>query len=129
MHDSAREVVASFGRLMTSNDFRAVGRVLSDTFVLEWPRTRERIRGRDNFAAMNEEYPAQGRWRFTINTIVGGENQAVIDVSETDGARFDRAISFFTIEDGKTARLVEFWPEESPPRENRWRLVEIMDAD
>lgn len=127
--DSPSAVVSLFWRLMESNDFRAVGAVLSDDFVLEWPQTRELIRGRDNFAAINEEYPAQGRWRFTVNAIVGDEQRAVSDVSVTDGARSDRAISFFTVEDGKIARMVEFWPEPAPAPDNRRHLVELLDAD
>lgn len=129
MGGTANDVVVTFWRLMNGNDFRAVGAVLSDAFVLEWPQTRERIRGRDNFAAMNEEYPAQGRWRFTVNAIVGDEHRAVSDVLVTDGVRHDRAISFFTIEEGKIAKIVEFWPEASPGQENRAHLVEMMGVD
>ncbi|MFP3700704.1 nuclear transport factor 2 family protein, partial [Burkholderia sp. SIMBA_013] len=35
---------------------------------------------------------------------------AVSDVSVTDGAVNARAISFFTVECGKIARMVEYWP-------------------
>lgn len=127
--DSPGAVVAAFWRLMNGNDFRAVGTVLSDAFVLEWPQTRERIRGRDHFAAVNEEYPAQGRWRFTVNTIVGDGRQAVSDVSVTDGTQVDRAVSFFTVADGKITRIVEFWPDAAPAQENRAHLVEPMGPD
>ncbi len=73
---------------------------------------------------MNEEYPVHGRWQFTINTIVGNDCDAVSDVSVTDGAREDRAISFFTVRDGTIVTIVEFWPEAFPPAENRRHLVE-----
>ena len=46
---------------------------------------------------MNQEYPAHGPWRFTINRLVGCESEAVSDVTVTDGARTDRAITFFTV--------------------------------
>ncbi len=69
--DDAATVVATFWSLMESNDFRSVGAVLSDDFVLDWPQSGERIRGRNNFAAMNEAYPAHGRWHFTVNAIIG----------------------------------------------------------
>jgi hypothetical protein len=128
MTEAAISIVRTFWERMQSNDFRWVGTLLSDDFVLEWPQTQERIRGRDNFAAMNEEYPAEGRWEFTINTIVGGNNQAVSDVSVTDGVRADRAISFFTVEHGKIARIVEFWPDPQPAPENRRHLVEPLSA-
>ena len=54
---AADEVVRKYWSLMQSNDFHAVGQVLSDEFVVEWPQSRERIRGRQNFALMNAEYP------------------------------------------------------------------------
>src|SRR5215510_5176500 len=78
---SSVEIVKRYWSLMQTNDFRAVGQVLSDDFVLEWPQSKERIRGRDNFSSMNEEYPAHGTWRFTVNKIVSEENDVVSDVS------------------------------------------------
>ena len=124
MKSRAVEVVERFWGLMQSNDFRSAGSVLSDDFVLDWPQSSERIRGRDNFAAMNEEYPAHGRWTFTINKVVGGERDAVTDVSVTDGIQLARVISFFTIENGKIARVIEFWPSNYEAPENRKHLVE-----
>ena len=124
---SAAEVVREFWRLMGTNDFQSVAAVLDEQFVLEWPQTRERIRGAERFARMNQDYPAHGPWRFTINRLVGGESEAVSDVTVTDGMRNDRAISFFTVAHGKVTRLVEFWPESSAPATNRAHLTEPME--
>ena len=119
-------VVAMFWAHMQSNDFRSGGDPLSDELVLDWPQSRERIRGRDIFALMNEEYPAHGRWQFTFTTIGANDEQAVSDVSVTDGYRSDRAISFFTVHDGKIVKILEFWPEAYPAPENRRHLVETL---
>lgn len=124
---SPRAVVEEFWRLMATNDFFAVARVLSDNFVLEWPQSQERIRGAENFAKMNAEYPAHGVWRFTINRLVAGESEIVSDVSITDGVVAARAISFFTISDGKIEKLVEYWPDPYPAPANRAHLVEPME--
>ncbi len=70
---------------MATNDFDAVA-VLAEDFVLDWPQSRERIRGAENFAGFNAAYPARGPWAFTINRIVAAANEAVSDVSITDGA-------------------------------------------
>jgi hypothetical protein len=43
------EVVKKFWSLMQTNDFKSVGQVLSDDFVLEWPQSGERIRDRENY--------------------------------------------------------------------------------
>ena len=111
---------------MTTNDFRSVGALLGDDFVLEWPQSNERIRGRDNFASMNEEYPAHGRWQFTVNRILGDDHEAVSDVSVTDGVQQARVISFFTITDGMITKMVEFWPDKFMPPDDRKHLVEII---
>src|SRR2546426_12531924 len=66
MKAKAIEVAEKFWELMKTNDFRSVGSVLADDFVLDWPQSNERIRGRDNFAAMNEENPASGRWEMEV---------------------------------------------------------------
>jgi hypothetical protein len=120
------DVVREFWRLMATNDFDAVAAVLSTDFVLEWPQSNERIRGALNFAKMNREYPAHGRWTFTINRLVSGESEAVSDVTVSDGVQSARAISFFTVVDGKIARLLEFWPEPYEPRAERAHLVEPL---
>jgi ketosteroid isomerase-like protein len=123
----AIELVHEFWRLMATNDFGSVAAVLAEDFVLEWPQSRERIRGAQRFARMNQEYRAHGPWRFTINRIVGGESEAVSDVTVTDGVQTARAISFFTVARGKVARLVEYWPESYAAPQDRAHLVEMME--
>jgi ketosteroid isomerase-like protein len=127
MSDKAVEVATKFWLLMQSNDFRSVGAVLSDDFVLEWPQSKERIRGRDNFAAMNEEYPANGRWEFTINRMIGNDNEAVSDVTVTDGVVTAQALTFFTVKEEKIVEIVEYWPESYEAAENRKHLVEPIE--
>jgi ketosteroid isomerase-like protein len=123
----AIELVKEFYRRMNTNDFRSAGQLFSDDYVLEWPQSKERIRGRDHFAAINEEYPAYGRWMFTVNRIVGNESEAVSDVSITDGTQAARAITFTTIREGKIVKQIEYWPENYEAPENRKHLVELIE--
>jgi len=124
---TAVEVANRFWELMKTNDFRSVGSLMSDDFTLEWPQSNERIRGRDNFAAMNEEYPAHGRWEFTVNRLFGNEDEAVSDVSVTDGVQRARAITFFSVVSGQIVKIVEFWPESFEAQPNRRHLVEPIN--
>ncbi len=124
MYKSATELVREFWETMQTNDFRAASELLSDDYVLEWPQSNERIRGRDNFSAINEQYPAHGRWNFVLIRVVGNEHEAVSDVSITDGVQSARVISFTTVKDGKISKQLEFWPENYPAPENRKHLVE-----
>lgn len=125
--ETAVDVVHAFWRLMGTNDFHAVAAVLADDFVLEWPQSNERIRGARNFALLNSEYPAHGRWTFTIGRVIGGAHEAASDVSVTDGVQRARAISFFTVVHRKIARIVEFWPEPYDAPYDRSHLVERIE--
>ena len=124
---TAVEIAHEFWRRMASNDFRSVSAVLAPEFILEWPQSKERIRGAENFARMNQEYPAHGPWQFSINRVVGTESAAVSDVTVTDGVQTGRAISFFEVAEGKVMRVVEFWPEPYAAPANRAHLVEPLE--
>ena len=124
--EAALGIVTEFWRRMASNDFGSVAAVLAPDFVLEWPQSRERIRGPERFVAMNTEYPACGPWVFTVHRIVGGASDAVSDVSVTDGVQTARAVSFFTVVDGRIVRMTEFWPEPFTPAAWRAHLTERM---
>ena len=130
MTASASETVAQFWRLMASNDFQSVTEVLSPDFVLEWPQSSEIIRGPERFARMNSEYPSHGPWSFTIHRVIVADQEAVTDVTVTDGEQTARAISFFTVDRGMITRLREFWPEPYDPPANRAHLVgPLVDSE
>jgi len=124
---TASDIAREFWRIMATNDFHSVAAVLAPEFVLEWPQSRERIRGAERFARMNQEYPAHGPWRFTVHRIVGGEGEAVSDVTVTDGVQSARAISFFTVDRDRITRIVEYWPEPYAAPANRAHLVEVLE--
>ena len=126
---AAADVVREFWRLMGTNDFHEVAAVLAPEFVLEWPQSRERIRGAERFARMNQEFPAHSPWKFTIHRLIAGESEAATDVSVTDGVRKDRVLSYFTLSNGKILRIIEFWPEPFAPAANRAHIVETMDGE
>jgi ketosteroid isomerase-like protein len=117
-----KKILENFWNIMATNDFYAASQLLHDDYVLEWPQSGERIRGRDNFAAINTFYPAAGKWTFHINHIAAEADLVVTDVSVSDGTRHDRAITFSTIRDGEIWKQVEFWiePFEAPAWRAQW---------
>ncbi|GAB3251098.1 nuclear transport factor 2 family protein [Chitinimonas naiadis] len=125
---AAVAVVAEYWRRMQSNDFAYAATILAEDYCLEWPQSKERLRGRENFTRMNSEYPAHGRWTFTIHRIVGDEHEAVSDVSVTDGVQRARAITFSKVAAGLIVSQTEFWPEDYPAPDNRRHLVEPIEA-
>jgi limonene-1,2-epoxide hydrolase len=106
-----RKIIEQFWAAMQTNDFRAAAGLLHDEYVLEWPQSGERIRGRANFAAVNEHYPAAGRWNFIVHRLIAEGDEVVTEVSVTDGKIKGRAITFSTVQGGKILKQIEYWPD------------------
>lgn len=117
-----KQIIENFWSTMATNDFYAVAQLLHDEYILEWPQSGERIRGRDNFAAINTYYPTEGKWTFHINHILAEGDLVVSDVNVSDGKVHDRVITFSTIRDGKIWKQIEFWPQtfEAPEWRAKW---------
>ncbi|MGM0601152.1 MAG: nuclear transport factor 2 family protein [Candidatus Rifleibacteriota bacterium] len=114
-----KNVVKKFWETMNSNDFFKAAEWLAHDFECIWPQSGEAISGRRNFAEINTSYPAQGAWKFTINSLIAEGDQVVSDVSVSDGTISARAITFHTISNNLISRQVEFWPDDYPAPE--WR--------
>ena len=123
-----KEVVIAFWEAMKTNNFDRASEWLSEDFEGFWPQSLELVSGRKNFAAINTNYPAKGRWLFDINSVVCEGNQVVTDVSVTDGVQKARAITFHTVRDGLIVKQVEFWPDsyEAPEWRSQWvKMVKL----
>jgi hypothetical protein len=125
---TALELARQFWELMATNDFTRPARLFSEGFVLDWPQTNERIRGRENFSRLNAEYPAHGPWRFELEALVGDAHTAVSRVRVTDGVQSALAISFFEVSGGCIDQITEFWPDTYTPPSNRAHLTEPLKA-
>lgn len=124
--DSA-EVVAELWRRIQARDWDGVGELLAEDFLLEWPNTRIRIRGRTNFVEFNRSYP-EG-WSIEVLRVIGGGSVAVSEVRvphPTVGPYY--ALSFFEVADGRLVRGREYWVEEryEEPAPERARWFEPM---
>ncbi len=119
---TSKQIVERFWAAMQTNDFKAASEFLHADYLLAWPQSGERVRGRDNFVAINATYPAHGRWKFTINQLLAEGDQVVSDVSVTDGVIQARVITFSTVQAGKILRQIEFWPDpfEAPAWRAQW---------
>jgi ketosteroid isomerase-like protein len=123
MHMSEQEnrrVVEQLWEAMDRFDFEAAGDLLHEDYIGEWPQSRERIRGRANFVAVNANYP--GRWRIAIQRLVASGNQVATEVTLTCDGRTERAVSFFELRDGKIVRETDYWPEpyDAPTWRAQW---------
>lgn len=125
--DTTHAAIEEYWRRMNSNDWQAVGQLLHDDFVLEWPQSGERIRGRENFAAVNAKYPAAGPWRFAVRQLIADENGAATDVKVSAPTISARVVTFFELRDGRIWRMTEFWPDPFEAAAWREQWVERYD--
>ena len=126
---TTRALISRFWQLMASNQFDTVAEVLADDFTIEWPQTRERIRGAANFARFNQEYPAAGLWTFEIKRLVVEPFAGVSEVAVSDGVKAGRPITFFRIRGGLICSMVEYWPEPGLPLTERAHLTETLTTE
>lgn len=119
---AAQRVVRRFWKAMASNDFHAASLCLTEDFRLQWPQSDEVIEGRENFAALNTAYPAQGLWTFDLRRIVGEGAQIVTEVGVSDGVVRATALTFHTVRGDLIAFQREFWPDpfEAPVWRSAW---------
>ncbi|MEO0361865.1 MAG: nuclear transport factor 2 family protein [Pseudomonadota bacterium] len=126
MDAAPKEVVRAFWRAMETNDFAHAATFLSEDFVLRWPQSKETIRGRADFAALNAAYPANGLWRFDLRRIVADGAEVATEVGVTDGDMAATALTFHEVRGGLIAAQVEYWPDpyDAPPWRAEWVSVE-----
>lgn len=115
-----RQTVERLWQLMEKQDWKAAGDLMSDDFVQEWPQSGERIRGRGNAMAINENYP--GFPKQTMGRILAGGNLVTSEVTLDYGGQTYQAVSIFEFRDGKILRETDYFaqPFEAPGWRAQW---------
>ncbi len=112
---------------MEARDWTAVGELLAEDVVCDWPQSGERIRGRANFVALNAHYP--GDWHIRVRRVVDAGDVVVTEVHvDLEGGVWP-AVSFFSLRDGRIERIHEYWPDPFPAAAWRDQWVERMPAE
>ncbi|MXZ81902.1 MAG: nuclear transport factor 2 family protein [Gammaproteobacteria bacterium] len=110
---AALSLAEDLWRLFDAGRFRDALPLLSEDFEAHWPNTRERIRNREDFIALNENYP--GSWRCTIRRIEKCAEGVVTVTEISDGKTGLFAVSFFTVRAGRITAAEEYFSENGPP--------------
>jgi hypothetical protein len=126
---SNRQIVEQFWQCLSVFDFAGAGDLLHDEYICDWPQSRERVRGRANFVALNAAYP--GRWVVAIQRIVACDDQVVSEVTLTNQLAPAEApavaVSFFELHGGKIRYERDYWPEPYAPPADRAQWVEPLE--
>ena len=122
--DAAR-IVETLWERMQARDWAGLGELLAEDVVVEWPVSAERIVGRDNYVRINAEYP-EG-WSIDVLRTVSDGQTVVSEVEvphETMGVH--RAISFWTVRDGRIVSGREYWTQPGADPSPRWRAEYVQ---
>ncbi|MEU2022101.1 nuclear transport factor 2 family protein [Streptomyces sp. NPDC016469] len=121
------EVIETLWGRIQERDWAGVAELVAEDAVVEWPVSLERITGRDNFVAVNREYP-EG-WSIHVLKVVAQGDEVVSEVEVPhDGLGVFRAASFWTVRDGQVVRGTEYWTSMGADPRPEWRagFVEPM---
>jgi hypothetical protein len=119
-----QELIAAYWAAAEARDWDAFGSLLAADVVYEAPQTRERVRGRAAYLRFNREgFP--GQWHLTVQRIVAEPRHAVSWIQMSEPGSTYPGLCFFDIDDeGRIARITDFWPEPAELPASRAHLVE-----
>ena len=122
--DDAHQVVAAYWEAAERRDWDAFTQLLAADVVYEGPQTRERVRGPEAYLRFNVEgFP--GDWHLTVERIIGEGRHAASWIEFSDAGDRYPGLCFFDLdEDGRIARITDFWPTPTELPGSRAHLVE-----
>jgi ketosteroid isomerase-like protein len=104
---------------------RSQHELAADDFVEEWPQSGERIRGRDNAKAINDNYPQMtgSDPRVKLRRVSGEGAHWVVEgtIDYGDGTPVSY-VGVAELRDGKIVRITEYFasPFEAPAWRSQW---------
>jgi ketosteroid isomerase-like protein len=120
------QVAEAVWRTLEAGDWDAAADLLHEDFVQEWPQSGERIVGRDNAIAINQNFPGGLPTMRFRRTLAGGD-LAVLEIGLTyaDGSRY-LGVSVIELRDGKIAKETDYFAQPFPAPQWRAQWVERM---
>jgi limonene-1,2-epoxide hydrolase len=146
-----RQVVERFTRAVQEDDFDSQDALIHDDFILDYPQSGERIRGRANRRALIESYPGrvETEMRPKLGRIIGADDQFVTPplpawnvihlsgsgdefqltgtIEYPDGKTW-HFVALITLREGKIWREVDYFAESFDPPAWRAQYVERTET-
>jgi ketosteroid isomerase-like protein len=116
------QVAEKLWKALGAGNWDAASRLLHEDFVQEWPQSGERIVGRDNAIAINQNFPGGLPTMRFRRTLAGGD-LVVLEVELTygDGSRY-LGVSVIELRDGKVVKETDYFaqPFQAPQWRAQW---------
>ena len=126
MPHHGEELARRYWDALNRQDMAALKEMYTEDAVQEWPQSGERIVGRDNIIAINDNYPgmpkATERRIFSSGDLVVAET--TLDYGGSGGIY--HAVSILELRDGRIARETDYFGAPFPAPEWRAQWVERM---
>ncbi|MCB5178747.1 nuclear transport factor 2 family protein [Streptomyces antimicrobicus] len=118
------KVVTELWNRIGAHDWPAVGTLIAEDAVIEWPVSAERIVGRANFLAVLSDmgqstYADDTRVRL-LRALADGD-RVVTEVEMADDHVVYRGVSLWTVRDGEVVDGREYWTSPGQDPAPRWR--------
>ncbi len=110
-----------------ASDFVAEHAIYLDDAVLDYPQSRERIRGRRNIQQSRSVQPSKKR--FSVRRIVGGGDLWITEYVLTYDDVPSYVVSIMEFRDGLVARETQYFADPFDAGPSRAHLVERIDGD
>jgi hypothetical protein len=125
MHDEdVRLALQRHWEASNANDFVAEHAIYADHAVLEYPQSRERIRGRHDIQASRMAQPSKKQ--FTVRRMLGGGGFWVSEIVLTYDDKPVCVVSIMEFEAGKVIRETQYFGDPFEPGASRAQWVERM---
>lgn len=119
----AHQVVAAYWAAAANREWSAFADLVAEQVVYEAPQYRERVRGRTAYIRFNVEgFP--GDWHLNVKRIIGEGRHAASWLEFADDGDHYPGLCFFELDnDGRIARITDFWPAPAELPADRAHLV------
>lgn len=108
-----------------ARDWAGVGELIAEDLVVEWPVSRERIVGRDNFIRVNAEYP-EG-WSIRVLRVIADGDTVVSEVEVPhESLGVFRSVSLWTLRDTLIVAAREYWTQLGADPAPEWRAPYVV---
>ena len=107
-----------------ASDFETEHDIYREDAVLEYPQSRERIRGRRNIQSSRAAQP--NRKRFTVRRIIGAGDLWVTEYVLSYDGQPSHTVSIIEFRDGKVVRETQYFGDPFEPGPSRAQWVERM---
>jgi ketosteroid isomerase-like protein len=125
MDDDVRAALERHWAASDANDFDAEHAIYRDDAVLEYPQSRERIRGRARIQSSRAAQP--NAKRFTVRRIVGHGDLWVSELVLTYDGRPSYVVSVMEFDGGEVVRETQYFGDPFEPGPSRAQWVEPLD--